>query len=202
MKVILIAQARSTSTRLPNKNLLKIGDKSIIEHHISRLSKMNNDIQGMLINEFIIATPHREPRLKDYQKLANKYGWVVENPNVDENNVLSRFVDISLRHEADWVVRTTADCWDMGAMRVREIIKFATEYKNPIFDSFREGSTVEVFPAWCLYRTQNELFCNQSKEALSHKEHVTSYFRKGFEKGSIDTKEDLAKARAEYDKRN
>ena len=69
----------------------------------------------------------------------------------------------------------------------------------PIFNSFKEGSTLEIFPSWCLYRSDNELF--GASELKEHRQHVTSYFRKGFKKGSIDTLEELQEARKEYAKR-
>ena len=44
--IIAIVQARLTSSRFPNKIMQKIGDKSIIEHLLSRAkrSKKINDI--------------------------------------------------------------------------------------------------------------------------------------------------------------
>jgi spore coat polysaccharide biosynthesis protein SpsF len=196
VKILIICQARSTNKRLPKKNFLKIGNKSIIEHHISGLNKA-------WFCDKVIATPHNEPMLKQYKKLAKKYGWVVENPNCDENDVLKRFVMVCDKYQPDWVVRTTADCAFMDIDWVQKTIRMAVENNIPIFNSFNEGSTVEVFPAWCLYRADAEVSlpgCSLVDEK-KHRQHVTSYFRKGFNKESIDTPEELTRARADHDKR-
>jgi len=139
MKIILIAQARSTNSRLPGKNFLKIGNKSIIEHHVS---KLENSPNGHYKPLGIIATPHKEPRLKDYQKIAKKYGWVVENPDCSEEDVLKRFVMICNKYQPDWVVRTTADSPFMDTEWVKNTIEIAIKYNMPIFNTFREGSCV------------------------------------------------------------
>ena len=41
MKLGVIIQARSGSKRLPNKVLTKLGDKTILEHVIGRVKKVN-----------------------------------------------------------------------------------------------------------------------------------------------------------------
>ena len=50
MKTIVITQARSNSTRLPNKVLMKIEGKTLLQIHVDRIKQANN------VSEVIIAT--------------------------------------------------------------------------------------------------------------------------------------------------
>jgi len=182
--LIHIVQARSQNTRLPGKNFLKIGEWSMIEHHL-RHTRYLADVG-------VVATPYDDPKNEEYARIAKNYGYKHENPACEEDDVLKRFVMVCDKYQPDWVVRTTADCWDMDAKWCDKTIRAALSNGMPIFNTFRENSVIEVFPAWCLYRADIELPCPSE-----HREHVTSYFRKGFVKGSIDTKEELERARNE-----
>ena len=50
MEVVVITQARSRSTRLPNKVLLKIQEKTLLQIHIDRIK------QSKEVDEIIVAT--------------------------------------------------------------------------------------------------------------------------------------------------
>jgi spore coat polysaccharide biosynthesis protein SpsF (cytidylyltransferase family) len=195
--MIFITQARSKNTRLPNKNFEIIGNKMIIEHH---LSKLNSAESGLGVKAKIIALPYNEPRLKDYEKIAKEYGWTVEMPVVLENDLLARFTAIAIeqyiQRPFDWVARFTSDCYNLDYNWIYNTCKMAIENKIPVFNSYREGTTVEVF------RVSDLLIADKlTAKDDPNREHCTMCFKKGFNKGSIDTLEELQKERAEYDKR-
>ena len=84
MKIVAIVQARMGSTRLPGKVLANIGDRSVIELILLRLSK------SRLINEICVATSNN----KEDDSLAD----IVANFGVQvyrgsELNVLERYYE-------------------------------------------------------------------------------------------------------------
>src|SRR3972149_11856865 len=95
-KVIAIIQARMTSTRLPQKVLLELAGKPVIEQVFHQLS------YSKLINEFVLATsiePSDDP-LED---------WAIKNHKKyfrgDLNNVLKRYYDAAKFFNARVIVR-------------------------------------------------------------------------------------------------
>lgn len=99
-KVIAIIQARMGSTRLPGKVMKGICGKPQIQHVIDRVSK------SAFISKVVVATSvdaGNEP-LKEYLT-KNNISWY----EGDENDVLSRFVSVGEKYNADIVVRVTAD---------------------------------------------------------------------------------------------
>ena len=59
MKLGVIIQARSGSKRLPNKVLTKLGDKTILEHVIGRVKKVN-------FKKKIIVATTKKKRIRKY----------------------------------------------------------------------------------------------------------------------------------------
>jgi len=190
--ILHIIQARSTSKRLPNKILQKIGDKTLLEWHLRNTKGILDD------TSHVIATPKNDPKIKEIKKIANGYGIKVHSPDCNDNDVLKRFVMVANEYGPEWIVRTTSDCI-MSPYVIRRDIKVAVDNDMRLFDTFNEGSCVEVFKYSDLLRSDNELhrYGVQLADDL-HREHVTSYFRKGFKKESIDTPEELEAARKRY----
>jgi spore coat polysaccharide biosynthesis protein SpsF len=101
LKVSAIIEARSNSTRLPNKVLLKINKKTVLEHLVNKIKKSKN------LNEIIIATTTNkidEAIVKIAKKLKVKFF------RGEENNVLKRVIDTSNFFKVDTIVRITSDC--------------------------------------------------------------------------------------------
>ena len=118
MNVVAIIQARMGSIRLPNKVMRNIGDFSLIEFLIKRLSKSRE------INKIIVATPESEINLtliNHLQKLdiAHDVG--------KEDDVLDRYLKVAKKNKADIIVRITGDCPLIDPVLTDEIIK---EFKN------------------------------------------------------------------------
>ena len=183
--ILWIVQCRTTSSRLPGKVLKKIGDKTMFEHHISKVSEMGHHT--------VVGVPCSEPKIEELKEIANQYNVEVYNPHNAERDVLSRFVAIADRFEPEWIIRTTVDCWDMDTNWCARTISACIDSDMPIFNSYKEGSTIEMFKYMDLVRANDEIGFDEFD--MQHRENVTSYFRKGFEKGSIDTREELENAR-------
>lgn len=100
-KICAIIEARTTSTRLPGKILLKINNKTILEHLVSRLKKIKK------IDSIIVATTTNNEDDSVVQ-LAKKLD--VKFYRGEENNVLKRVIDAAKFFRVKTIVRITSDC--------------------------------------------------------------------------------------------
>ena len=94
-KLGVIIEARSTSTRLPNKHFLKVNNKTIMEHLIKRVKKLKN------VNNIIIATTNN----KEDDKLCT----LAKKNNIDyfrgsEMNVTKRVLDCAQKFKLDYIL--------------------------------------------------------------------------------------------------
>ena len=122
-KTVCIIQARTGSTRLPDKILLKIKGKSILEIVIDRLKKSKK------INQIILATTKKigDKRLIKIAKKKN-----IDYFAGDEENVLKRFYTCSKKFNADIIVRITSDCPLVDYRLVDEMLAFYKKKKTSI----------------------------------------------------------------------
>jgi spore coat polysaccharide biosynthesis protein SpsF len=100
MKVTLIVQARSNSTRLKNKMFLTLGKYKILEWVILRLKNIR------FVDNLVIATSDKVED-RNILKIAKKNNLKVFIG--DEKNVLKRFYLCSKKFPSDLVVRVCAD---------------------------------------------------------------------------------------------
>ncbi|MGL5099740.1 MAG: cytidylyltransferase domain-containing protein, partial [Fusobacteriaceae bacterium] len=104
MKIVCVIQARSTSSRLPNKVLLKLPygeNKIVLEQVIDRVRKSKK------IDEIVIATTVNESD-NQIQKVCEKNN--IKFYRGSEDNVLSRYYEAAKENGADLVMRITSDC--------------------------------------------------------------------------------------------
>lgn len=172
MKTVAIIQARTGSTRLPGKVMIKIKDKTILEHVITRVK------QAKEIDEIIIATTTNKTDniiVEEMEKLGVKYF------RGSEDDVLSRYYYSAKENCADIVVRITSDCPLIDPKIVDEIVKF---YKNNKYDlvtnagfdlsqrTYPRGLDTEVFSFKELKKSHVEAIEKYQRE------HVTPYIYK------------------------
>lgn len=96
-----IIQARMNSTRLPNKILMLIKDKPILQHVIERISKATK------IDHIIIATTVNkcdDPIVELCQKLNILYY------RGNEQDVLDRYYKCAIKYKSKNIMRVTSDC--------------------------------------------------------------------------------------------
>ncbi|AAO36245.1 acylneuraminate cytidylyltransferase [Clostridium tetani] len=174
-KVTCIIQARTGSTRLPNKVLKKINNKMILEYVIDRIKRCRN------IHNIIIATTEN----KDddiIQKIAEKNKVLCYRGS--QYDVLERYAKASKIVDTDIVVRITSDCPLIDTKLVDETIRFYRENnydyvvpkgKNGII----RGLDTEVFSKKLLLEIHEKAKDDYCRE------HVTPYIYRNPEIYSI-----------------
>ena len=123
VKADIIIQARTGSSRLPNKIFKEICGKPILKHVIDRLEKCKN------VNKIIIATTTNE-KDDSIEKFCinNKIHFY----RGDENDVLDRYYKTAKYFESKYIIRITSDCPLIDPSIVDNMINFFFE-NNEIF---------------------------------------------------------------------
>lgn len=169
MKTVAIIQARMGSTRLPGKVLMKLQDKSVLEHVIERVK------QAKLIDEIVVATTTLSEDDVLYEA-AMRYGVHVYRGSSD--NVLSRYYEAAKQAEAHVIVRITSDCPLIDPIIMDEVIEFYNNNRYNIVTNagnilkertYPRGMDVEVFSMESLE------IANNNAEKVHQFEHVTPY---------------------------
>ena len=190
-----IIQARTGSSRLPNKVLMKINEEqTILEHVIDQLSFSKS------IKKIIIATTN----LKQddiIEKLGRKLK--IDVFRGDSLDVLDRYYKCAKEFNLDNILRITSDCPLIDPEVVDKIIKkFEIEkydyVSNTLIRTFPIGLDAEIFSLEVLEKTW--------KNAIlpSEREHVTPFIRSkkmDFSIGNIENEEDLSKIRITLDRK-
>lgn len=101
MRTVAIIQARMTSTRLPGKVMLPLGNQTVLSHVLSRCKQ----IKGIYIVCCAIPVGSEHDVLVDEIK---KCDVVVFRGS--ETNVLERYYEAAKNLNADVVMRITSDC--------------------------------------------------------------------------------------------
>ena len=140
-KIVCIIQARTGSTRLPKKVLLKLKDKTVLEHVVYRVKK------SRLINEIIVATTLGE----NDDELVN----LCKKKNIlyfrgSENDVLDRYYQTAQKYKPDHIVRITSDCPVIDPNIIDQVIELHLKSKagftsNIFPPTFPDGLDVEIF---------------------------------------------------------
>lgn len=179
MSVVVITQARSGSTRLPNKVLKKIEGKSLLQIHIDRIKK------AKLVDDIYIATTDNESD-NVIEELAKELQ--VKFYRGSEDDVLDRFYLTIKDVKPDFIVRLTSDCPLIDPMLIDEVVKEAKSqnldyYSNGLVENYPDGQDIEVFKFTALEKAWKEATLK------SEREHVTPYIRKNssFYGGSLFT---------------
>lgn len=100
MNIATIVQARISSTRLPGKILLQMGNKTMLEQVITRLSQVKQ------INQIVVATStdsSDDPIITLCQKRQYRYY------RGSSTDVLSRYYEAAKKYSADIIIRITSD---------------------------------------------------------------------------------------------
>ena len=166
MNILAIVQARLGSKRFPKKVLQKIGNTSILELLLERLSKSKN------ITKIIVATTTNDEDIELIRFVEN-LGYYCFAGN--ENDVLDRFYQVSKSEKADIIVRITGDCPFVDANIVDEVIEGLlltnSDYScNTQPPTYPDGLDVEVFSYKSLEYAWNSTGSNYDRE------HVTPFF--------------------------
>ncbi|PIS09203.1 hypothetical protein COT75_03000 [Candidatus Beckwithbacteria bacterium CG10_big_fil_rev_8_21_14_0_10_34_10] len=175
MNILAVIQARTGSTRLPNKVLFKLEDKTVLEHVVNRVKKSKN------IDEVIVATSIKKEDLRIVKLCAQKKTRVFCG---SENDVLDRYYQLARLLKPKHVVRITADCplidWKIIDKTIDKYQKAKADYiSNASPPTYPDGLDTEVFSFKVLKN------CWQNARLFSEREHVTPYIRKNKNKFKI-----------------
>jgi spore coat polysaccharide biosynthesis protein SpsF len=167
--ILVIIQARTGSSRLPNKVMKKVLGKPLIDYLLERVSVAEK------VDQIILATTTK-PEDDYLAKHVTSLGYNVFRGS--ENDVLSRYYHAfyEFKNEFDQtnaIVRITGDCPLIDPHLIDEVISV---YKSKSIDyvslsaDFAEGLDVEIF-------SENLLIQAFNKAKLpSEREHVALFF--------------------------
>ncbi len=167
-KVVAIIQARTGSTRLPNKVLKSLLGKPVIWHVINRVKKSG------LIDQIVLATTNKKEDLK-LVEIASEMS--IGSYVGSEKDVLDRYFQAATEYKADVIVRITADCPlhdpNVIDLVIKEYLDGEYDYvSNTLEYTFPDGYDVEVFSFSALKEA------HENAKLPSEREHVTPYMRK------------------------
>jgi len=187
MNILAIIQARIGSTRLPQKVLLDLEGKTVLEHVVERVKRSN-------ISKVIVATTINNEDLKIVKLCSNKGIRVFCGSNDD---VLDRFYQIAKLIKPKHIVRITADCPLIDHDIIDRIIDLHllknSDYTcNTLNETFPDGLDVEIFTYEALEKAWKEA------RLTSEREHVTPYIRKHkeiFKISGLENKQNFSQKR-------
>lgn len=168
-RVAVVVQARMTSTRLPGKVLLSLSGKSVLQHHLDRLTTSGLNT--------IVATTSESSDDPIVEFCAAKGIQYVRG---SEQDVLSRYALAASNYDLDMIVRTTSDCplidGQLVAAAVDEYARADEPWlylSNTLERTYPRGLDFEIFS-----RTMLDV-ASTSATTSSQREHVTPYFYTG-----------------------
>ena len=177
-----IVQARSGSTRMPNKILLPFYEgKSILDLLIEKLKQVDG-------TKVIIATSVN-PNCDAIRDVAENHGVVCFRGA--ENDVLQRFIDAAEAYHASRLIRVCSDNPFLELGSIKELVEFVSGSKDSYdyvsFDINGIPSIKTHYGFWTEYVTLDTLkrVKQLTDESLYH-EHVTNYVYANPDKFSID----------------
>ncbi|MHA2143232.1 MAG: cytidylyltransferase domain-containing protein [Candidatus Thorarchaeota archaeon] len=171
MRISCIIQARTGSTRLPNKILQEVSGKQILVHVVERV------LRSSRIDEVIVATT---TNLADRQIVNLVENLDHERVSVycgSEEDVLDRYYQAALNRNSDVIVRITSDCplidWELLDRMVIKFVDGGYDYISNVLTkrTYPRGLDVEVFSFSVLKKMW------ESREKKREREHVTTYVR-------------------------
>ena len=163
MKYLAMIQARCGSTRLPNKVLLNLCGKPVLQRMMERVRRSS------LVDEVMVVTSIEKsnlPILKLCAELDVRVGVG------SEQDVLDRYYQTARLLKPDYVIRLTADCpcFDSELLdSALRTMKPDTDYCAMMSETFADGLDLEIIKFTALEKAWRE--ANHSYE----REHVTQY---------------------------
>ncbi len=203
--IVVIIQARMSSSRLPGKVLAEIAGHPMLEHVVRRARKAG-------VGETVVVATSDDPSDDPVAAFCAANDISVERGSRDD--VLDRYYGAATNQTAAAVVRLTADCPMLDPKVIdavcREFDPARHDYVSNTLDrTYPRGLDTEVFTFDALERARNEARLG------SEREHVTPYiwnhperFRlkqvqqqqdHSSERWTVDHAQDLEFVRAVYD---
>ncbi|SVB09708.1 uncharacterized protein METZ01_LOCUS162562 [marine metagenome] len=163
---LVIIQARMSSSRLPEKALVELAGKPIIDHVVGRLS------EAVGPDRLVLATSDDKSDDILEHHVSRTHGIPVFRGDLE--NVAQRFQDCLCQFPCKWFVRINGDSPFIDPELVSLMLGAATEsddlVSNVVERTFPKGQSVEVVRSGVFRSTSIESFDSYERE------HVTAYF--------------------------
>ena len=173
LNIHIIVQARTESSRLPNKVMKYLEDKIVLQHVYDRL-KESKYAQKVIITT---TTNVSDTIIVDYCVNNN-----IEVFRGSELDVLNRYYETAKYYNSDIIIRVTSDCPLVDIkfidMMIDYYLKSDLKYLGPKYfgnHKFPDGFNGEIFNFNVLEEANNNANVNQ-------KEHVTTYIIEKYKK--------------------
>lgn len=188
--VVIIVQARMSSTRLPGKVMKTVLGKPLLGYLIDQLQRASK------ADKIVIATSTSamEAPIVDY---CVSRGVLCYRGSL--NDVLDRYAKAAEEHRATTVVRICSDCPLMDPAVVDQVIGYYLDHQqdydyvsNCLERTYPRGQDVEVFSRQALTTAAREARLPEERE------HVTPFFYRHperFRLGSVKGKRDYSSLR-------
>ena len=169
-KVVLIIQARMSSTRLPGKSMMPLADKPLVYRMVERLKNCKK------IDEIVIATSD-QPEDQVLVELAKELQISYFQGNLLD--VRDRYLKAAENFQADFIIRIPADNPMPDSNEIDKLIEFHLEHNPTGFSSnlaqvnnsgYLDGIGAEIFSTKLL----QESLARSSSETV--KEHIHRNF--------------------------
>ena len=175
MDITIFLQARMSSKRLPGKVLLKIADKTVIDHVVNRLKKVK------LKNKIILLTSlNKSDTLLVRHCVKNDLSFFRGNLK----DVYKRYCDAIKKYKVKHFIRISADSHLIDPKIIKKAINLYKKKNvdlitNCMIRTFPKGQSVEII--------NSEIFLNNYKNIKSKefKEHIFLYYYKNKKKFKI-----------------
>jgi spore coat polysaccharide biosynthesis protein SpsF (cytidylyltransferase family) len=154
-RVVAIVQARTGSTRFPNKVYADIYGKPCIQRVVERIRLASS------VDEICLAVPSTDHELAVYA--IDKLKTCAFKGAPPENNVLRRVVDCARAMEADYVVDITADCPMVCPKQIDNLVdkvkNMGFHYASNIYPqrTWPDGFDVQVYKIALLNKCDDEI---------------------------------------------
>lgn len=167
MKVVIISQARMTSTRMPGKVMREVLGRPLLDFQIERLKRVRS---AHLIVTATTVNPQDDPIVTLSERLG------VEVFRGPEHDVLERYYLAARQFGADVVVRVTSDCPLNDPEVIERVTKRYLDRKTEVdfvntalCPSYPNGIGAAAFSFKCLEEAFHEA------EDPAEREHVTPF---------------------------
>ncbi len=166
-KILIIVQARMSSTRLPGKIMKKVLGRPLLDFLIQRLKRVSL-ADGIVIAATINTA---DAKIANYCLAQEVFCF-----RGSEHDVLDRYYQTATKFNADVIVRITSDCPLEDPLLIDKLISYYLELQpncdylsNTLVRTFPRGMDVEVF-------SYNSLALAAERATLpEEREHVTPY---------------------------
>jgi len=163
--ILVIVQARVSSSRLPGKVIRPLLGKPMILRQIERLKRIKQ------LDKLILATS-TDPSDDRLAEVCVRDGIECFRGNLDD--VLDRFYQAALQYRPDYIVRLTGDCPLADPELIDEVISFTLKGSydygcNCLEPTYPDGLDVEMFRFSCLETAWKEA------TLPSQRQHVTPF---------------------------